>query len=169
MTTDLANDQALILWFSKSLSAWKVNLINRILLPTDLSPVSLSALDCAIDLAQSNQAEILIVFVIEPIQYQIPPLLIKERQKEAEEQLARVAAKVIKRYPNCRTEVHFGVAHRVIVGLTRKGKADMIVMSMHGSSALHDFLIGNVVERVVRSATCPVLLIPPPTRMKRNG
>jgi len=166
---DLADDRALILSYFKSLSSWKVDLINRILLPTDLSPVSLGAIDCAIDVAQPNQAEILIIFVIEPIQYEIPPLLIKERKKEAEEELARIAAKIIKRYPNCRTEVHFGIAHQVIVGLARKGKADMIVMSMHGSSALHDLLIGSVVERVVRTATCPVLLIPPPKRMKRNA
>jgi nucleotide-binding universal stress UspA family protein len=141
-------------------------LIKRILLPTDLSPVSLGALDCAIDLAQPNQAEILIIFVIEPIQYSFPPLLVKEQQKEAAEKLARVAAKVIKRYPNCRTEVHFGVAYQVIVGLARKVKADMIVMSTHGRSALHDLLIGSVAERVVRNATCPVVMVPPLKRMK---
>jgi nucleotide-binding universal stress UspA family protein len=52
--------------------------------------------------------------------------------------------------------------------MARKDNDDVIVMSMHGTSAVHDLLIGNVVERVVRSATCPVVLIPPPKRMKRK-
>lgn len=136
-------------------------LIKRILLPTDLSPVSLSAIDYAIDLARPDQAEILIVFVIEPIQYSFPPMLIKQQQKEATDKLANIAAKVTKRYPRCRTELHFGVAYQVIVGLARKVKADVIVMSKHGRSALRDLLIGSVTERVVRAANCPVLVVPP--------
>ena len=104
----------------------------------------------------------MIVFVIEPIQYAFPPLLIKQRQQEFADKLNRVAAKFIKRYPNVRTELHFGVANQVIVGVARKIKADMIVMGKHGHSALRDLLVGSVTERVVRSATCPVLVVPPP-------
>ena len=143
-------------------------MIKRILLPTDLSPVSLGALEYAIDLAQPSQAEIVIVFAIEPVHYDVPELQIKERKREVQEKLDRVSAKVARRYPNCRTEVRFGIAHRVIVQMARKDNDDVIVMSMHGTSAVHDLLIGNVVERVVRSATCPVVLIPPPKRMKRK-
>jgi len=144
-------------------------LIKRILLPTDLSPLSLGALDCAIDLAQPTQAEIVFICVIEPIQYAFPPMLIKEQQKEAAEKLTRIAAKVIKRYPNCRTQVLFGVAYQVIVEQAHKIKADMIVMSTRGRSALHDFLVGSVAERVVRNATCPVLMVPPLKRMKGDS
>jgi nucleotide-binding universal stress UspA family protein len=144
-------------------------LIKRILLPTDLSPISLGALDCAIDLATPNQAQIVFVFVIEPIQYAFPPLLIKEQQREASEKLARIAARVMKRYPNCRTEVLFGVAYQVIVEQARKLKADMIVMSTRGRSALHDLLVGSVAERVVRNSTCPVVMVPPLKRIKGDG
>ncbi|MGO9060520.1 MAG: universal stress protein [Candidatus Binataceae bacterium] len=136
-------------------------MIKRILVPTDFSQLSLGAIDYAIDLARPDQAEIVIVFVIEPIQYAFPPLLIKQREKEYADKLARMAAKVIKRYPTVRTELHFGVAYQVIVGLARKIRADMIVMSKHGRSALRDLLIGSVTERVVRSATCPVVVVPP--------
>lgn len=92
-------------------------MFKRILVPTDLSPLSLDAVDYAVDLAMPDKAEILIVFVIEQIQYSIPPLLIKRLRKEAAEKLARVAARVKQRYANCRTEVRFGVAYQVIVGL----------------------------------------------------
>jgi nucleotide-binding universal stress UspA family protein len=85
-----------------------------ILLPTDLSPVSLGALDYAIDLAQPSQAEIVIVFVIEPVHYDVPELQIKERKREVQEKLERVSAKVARRYPKCRTEVRFGIAHQLL-------------------------------------------------------
>ena len=141
-------------------------MIKRILVPTDFSQLSLGAIDYAIDLARPDQAEIVIVFVIEPIQYAFPPLLIKQREKEYADKLARMAAKVIKRYPTVRTELHFGVAYQVIVGLARKIRADMIVMSTHGRSALHNLLIGSVAERVIHRAPCPVLIVPPLKRAK---
>ncbi len=141
-------------------------MIKRILVPTDLSPVSLDAVDHAIELAIPNQAEILIIYVIEPIQRAFPPLLIKQHEKQAKDNLASVAARVRQRYANCRTEVHFGVAYQVIVGQARKIRADMIVMSTHGRSALHDLLIGSVAERVIHRAPCPVLIVPPLKRAK---
>jgi universal stress protein A len=141
-------------------------LIKRILVPTDFSPASLEALDYAIDLAQPNPAEIVIVNVIEPIQYEIPPLLIKQAQQDATDKLSLLAAKVGKRYPKCRTEVHFGVAYQVIVELAGKLKADLIVMSTHGRSSLRYLLLGSVADRVVHSANCPVLIVPARKRLK---
>jgi nucleotide-binding universal stress UspA family protein len=141
-------------------------LIKRILVPTDLSPVSLDAVDHAIELAIPGQAEILIVYVIEPIQNAYPPLLVKQQENQAKQNLASVAAKVKLRYANCRTEVHFGVAYQVIVGLARKIKADIIVMCTHGRSALRDLLIGSVAERVIHRSPCPVLIVPPLKRAK---
>lgn len=38
--------------------------------------------------------------------------------------------------------------------------ADLIVMGTHGRTGLRHMLIGSVAERVVRHATCPVLVVP---------
>ena len=141
-------------------------MIKRILVPTDFSPASLEALDYAVELGQMTQADLLIVYAIEPIQYEIPPLLIKQAQQEATEKLGRLAAKVIKRYPKCRTEVHFGVAYQVIVALAAKAKADLIVMSTHGHTSLRYLLVGSVAERVLHRATCPVLVVPAQKRLQ---
>jgi nucleotide-binding universal stress UspA family protein len=40
-------------------------------------------------------------------------------------------------------------------------KADLIVMSTHGSTGLSHAQIGSVTEKVVRTAICPVLSIHP--------
>jgi nucleotide-binding universal stress UspA family protein len=46
-----------------------------------------------------------------------------------------------------------------IVEQARSRKADLIVMGTHGRSALETMLVGNVTEKVTRSAHCPVLTV----------
>jgi nucleotide-binding universal stress UspA family protein len=147
----------------------KDELIKRILVPTDFSPASLEALDYAVELAQTSQAELLIVYAIEPIQYEIPPLMIKQAQKDAAEKLAGLAARIGKRCSKCRTEVHFGVAYQVIVALSAKAKADLIVMSTHGHTSLRYLLVGSVAERVIHHSTCPVLVVPAQKRLRPSA
>ena len=38
-------------------------------------------------------------------------------------------------------------------------KVDLIVMGTHGRTGLQHLLVGSVAERVVRTATCPVLTV----------
>jgi len=49
---------------------------------------------------------------------------------------------------------------RAILEVSRKQKADMIVMGSHGHGALHHLLTGSVTEGVLKAATCPVLVVP---------
>lgn len=44
----------------------------------------------------------------------------------------------------------------------REEGADCIVMSSHGRTGWSRFLLGSVAEKVVRHATCPVLIVRPP-------
>ena len=48
-----------------------------------------------------------------------------------------------------------------ILDLARTLPADLIVMGSHGRSGLQHFLLGSVAERVLRSAPCPVMVVPP--------
>lgn len=40
--------------------------------------------------------------------------------------------------------------------------ADLIVMGSHGHAALYNLLVGNVTGGVIKSAKCPVLVVPSP-------
>jgi len=42
--------------------------------------------------------------------------------------------------------------------------ADMIVIGSHGHGMLYDLVLGSVSEGVTRKATCPVLVVPDPSR-----
>ena len=40
-------------------------------------------------------------------------------------------------------------------------KADLIVMGTHGHTGLRHVLLGSVTEKIIRNASCPVLVVPP--------
>ena len=48
----------------------------------------------------------------------------------------------------------------VILDCAEKERADLIVVSSHGRSGLSRMLIGSVTDKLLRSATCPVLVVP---------
>ena len=41
-------------------------------------------------------------------------------------------------------------------------RADLIVLARHGANGLRHFLLGSVAEKVIRSASCPVLTLDRP-------
>lgn len=46
-----------------------------------------------------------------------------------------------------------------IVDYARENKVDLIIVGTHGRGAVAHFLVGSVAERVVRTASCPVLTV----------
>jgi nucleotide-binding universal stress UspA family protein len=57
--------------------------------------------------------------------------------------------------------VQEGVATELIVQCGRALKTDLLVMGTHGLTGFHRLLLGSVTEKVVRTAVCPVLTVPP--------
>jgi nucleotide-binding universal stress UspA family protein len=51
-----------------------------------------------------------------------------------------------------------------IVDYARSQQVDLIVMGTHGRGAVSHLLMGSVAERVVRTASCPVLTVHHPHR-----
>jgi nucleotide-binding universal stress UspA family protein len=52
-----------------------------------------------------------------------------------------------------------GHAWEKIVERAREGRFDLIVLGTHGRTGLAHMLVGSVAERVIRHATCPVLVV----------
>jgi nucleotide-binding universal stress UspA family protein len=143
--------------------------IKRILVPVDFSAASLKALGYAADFAKPLQAEICVLFVVEPIYYAVPDLagaaagttvgLIEEQRKSAKQQLERLQARYARKGNKLRTVLQTGTPYQAIVDSAKSLKANLIVMSTHGRTGMTHLLLGSVAERVVRSSTCPVLTI----------
>jgi nucleotide-binding universal stress UspA family protein len=143
--------------------------IKRILVPVDFSSPSLQVLDYAVDFARPLDAELVVLFVVEPI-YSINPgelyapasefsFLRQEQRRHGKEQLAQIEARLTKRYAKVHTALQEGLAYQTIVAAAQKQKADLIIMATHGRTGLSHLLMGSVTEKVVRSAGCPVLTV----------
>jgi nucleotide-binding universal stress UspA family protein len=142
--------------------------IKRILVPVDLSPNSLRALDHAVDLAKPFKAELAVLFVVEPIYYAVPDFtggaaamggVLDEQRRSARAQLARLEQRYAKRRVKLRTHLQTGTPYQAIVDTAKQLRTDLIVMATHGRTGVTHLLMGSVAERVVRLATCPVLTL----------
>lgn len=144
-------------------------IIKRILVPVDFSPRSLQALDYAIDFAKPFAAELIVLFVVEPVVYATPAdlygasadlgMVLKEQERGARDQLARLQARVQRRCSKLRTVMQTGTPSQAISYTAKQQKADLIVMATHGRTGLSHLLLGSVAERVVRTSACPVLTV----------
>jgi nucleotide-binding universal stress UspA family protein len=54
-----------------------------------------------------------------------------------------------------------GVPWQEIMAKAKDLQVDLIVMSTHGRTGFHHLLLGSVAERMVRLASCPVLVTRP--------
>lgn len=140
--------------------------IKRILVPLDFSTSSRRALDYAVGVAQKFDASLHLVHVCE-----VPSMMTASMDayaiaytdwnqrlgEEAERELAKIAA--LRQGLRVTTEVLFGSPAPAIVEAADTNDADLIVMGTHGHGAVMHLMMGNVAERVVRTASCPVLTV----------
>jgi len=71
---------------------------------------------------------------------------------------------------NIVTRVETGIPYRVILRMLEDWKIDLLVMNIHGKGMLDRALLGSTAERVVRTAPCPVMMIPPlKPKLKRRA
>jgi nucleotide-binding universal stress UspA family protein len=143
--------------------------LSRILVPTDLSPTSLAGLDYAVELARPFKAEVVLLHVVEPIVYATPTDLygatadlgsvLQEQERSGREHLEKIQARYAKKVPKLRAVQQTGTPYVAITNAAKKLKADMIVMSTHGRTGLSHLFLGSVAEKIVRTATCPVLTV----------
>jgi nucleotide-binding universal stress UspA family protein len=153
--------------------------LKRILVPTDLSKESLQAIGYAIDLGKPHGSEVVILYVLEPVNF-LPAgevmgpgpdlsLLMGEQRRWAKSELERLSQRLTRSGIKHRTLIGSGVASKEVTEAAAKLKADLIVMTTHGRTGVSHLLLGSVAEKVVRGAPCPVLTLRPvPGKKKRR-
>jgi len=144
--------------------------IKSIICPTDFSKPSLEGLKNALELVEKFDAELIVVYVIEPpgwsgLAYS-PPVsnltdITKALKAEAVKKLNKLQSEIIPEHVRYRLLAVEGKPAEEIVRLAGEESAEMIVIATHGYSGFHRFVFGSVTERVVRTAGCPVLTIRP--------
>ena len=133
----------------------------NIVLAFDGSKFSNKALQEAINIAQSSGGSLLILSIVDitdEFESEAPGLTDKMTErllKHAQKALGKAVAAKVK----AKVEVHVGDAYEMIVDISKKKKADLIVMGSHGRTGLTRLLMGSVTSRVIGHAPCAVLVV----------
>ena len=146
--------------------------IKKVLVPIDFSDYSKSALKYAINFAKSFDAEIILVYVVEPIIYppdfsmgQIAmPSINTEWDERAKDELTKLAKNEIAGVNSVKTVIKTGKPFVEIIETAKEEDVDLIIIATHGHSGVEHILFGSTAEKVVRKAPCPVLTLREPLK-----
>jgi nucleotide-binding universal stress UspA family protein len=142
----------------------------KILLAVDGSEYSDTAMQTLISKIRKEDAEVLVVQVVEPRMFSTPPQMaagyepelaeiMKEQFKQAQQTVDRTAATLKTAGFNAKGRVVEEETRTGILDIASEWHADLIVLGSHGRKGLQRFLLGSVAESVARSAYCSVLIV----------
>ena len=126
--------------------------VRRILVPFDFSAHSSSALEAACSLCSQLKADLHLVYVAEGE-------LDSEIQRLAMERLMMAVPPAVELQCSIHREVLFGGIQSEILAYASRSQVDLIVVGTHGRSGLARLALGSVSERLLKSATCPVVVV----------
>ena len=155
----------------------------RILCPMDLSEFSLDGLRLAIKVAESCDATLDILHVIHnPFDelymtaiaetnpalseaYAMEPQkranILRATAEHSEVLLKQFCRDTVKDYAKVRYHIGTGDPFEAILDGATDYMTDLIVLATHGRTGIKRLVIGNVAEKIVRHAPCPVLTVKP--------
>jgi nucleotide-binding universal stress UspA family protein len=138
----------------------------RILVATDLTAASQSAVDTALALAKENEAELMIAYAFDTptlTQATIAPNVYDEwtrnLRNDAQERLQPFLAEARKQGVHAGALVLSGAPYEAIVEAAQDNNADLVVMGTHGRTGISRFFLGSVASRVISTAPCPVMTV----------
>jgi nucleotide-binding universal stress UspA family protein len=140
--------------------------ITTILCPVDRSPISARALAYATSLARAHGARI---HVLEVIEHAVPSVPVPPADFVVPDALRRVTLQELKQFSTVASKagviadirLREGSVAREILADARDSAVDLIVIGTHGRSGFERLALGSVTEKVLHTASCPVLAVPP--------
>jgi nucleotide-binding universal stress UspA family protein len=140
--------------------------LNHILLATDFSEASKTALRYACNLARSYGSTLFVAHVVPPEPYLAVPMepipvdldIFWNREKENMAEF--VSAKVLEEIPH-ENILQRGELWDVISTVIDRNNVDLVIAGTHGRKGLKKMVLGSVAEKIYRQAKCPVLTVRP--------
>ena len=140
--------------------------LKRILVPHDFSETSDAAVKYATALARKFGAELYFLHVgdraLADLETEFPLGLEGAVQDAVRERLLKIVTPHEQAELKPQFAVRPGAAAGEIVHYAHENDIDLIVMGTHGRGIVGHAVLGSVAERVVRTASCPVLTVRSP-------
>ena len=146
-------------------TATKVSL-TKIMVLTDFSEASNTALQYALALARRYDAAICLTHVIAPDSYQLAEpglaeMTYQKMRQAAEQGIADILVSGILRGVPHEVLVEEGYVWPTVERLIKDKEIDLVVTGTHGAGKVKKMLVGSVAEEVFRQAKCGVLTVGP--------
>ena len=146
--------------------------MKKILVPTDFSKTSITALEVAFDIAKKAGADIYVLHVVEeatPDSYLISGewqndnwedrLFTFKLLEKAKKQLEKLVQDPRFSAVKLVGELRLGNPFHGMNAIIAEQKVDLVVMGTRGVTNLESMVIGSNTERVVRHSRCPILTV----------
>lgn len=140
----------------------------RIICPVDFSDSSLTAFETAVEMAQRDSAELLVLHVIEgrPVVSEWFPthslgemtVRMEEKANQAVNTLLTCAAPKTEGLAVA-TMIVNGIPFVEILKQATTWKADLIVLGAIGATSVDEIIFGSTAERVLKGTACSVLVV----------
>jgi len=140
----------------------------RNLFASDLSKASTKVFATAITLAKATHADMLILHVVVPLTPLVPEQYIggttldklnADARRWAQGQVAELTARAKKSGIRASGLTITGDPAEQIVRTALAKRVELIVLGTHGRTGLNRFFVGSVAQRVIASASCPVVTV----------
>jgi nucleotide-binding universal stress UspA family protein len=136
----------------------------KLLVPVDFSDNALRAAEYALTWANAKRSSVHLLHVIEaPVS---DPQSVGDAQILVKDSLRQLSEQLTQRFPHCTIThaVRKGSITDEIDEAARNLNVGLIVMGLHGVSAADRFFFGSNAISLVRSASCPILIVPAAAR-----
>jgi nucleotide-binding universal stress UspA family protein len=141
--------------------------LEQVLVACDFSPDSQRALTYGLSLAQEYEAELHLIHVLPPhsqvstAEIAFLPVDAECRFEETARKLQSVVPKETYLWCAVKQAVREGYADKEVLDYAKENDIDLICMGASGAGSRIQEMLGSTVDRVLRQAPCPVLIVRP--------
>ena len=137
----------------------------KVLVPIDFSANSKKVLGAAVYVAEKFEADLSVVFVVQTLDdysgFFVPHMPVAKLEEDMVQGAEAKMAGFLEGIEVSASHVLNGDVVEEISGHAEEQEVDLIVMGTHGYKGLERIVFGSIAEKVVKSASCPVMTINP--------
>ncbi len=142
--------------------------IQKILIPIDFTENAKNAVDYAFQFADIYKAEVTLIHVINPAHFANAAghgIYMNVDTGQFEENAKKLLVEVAKKHQSNKIKINtktgIGYVPEQVIAEAEKNEIDLIILGTHGTRGFEEFFLGSNAQRIISTATTPVLSIPP--------